>query len=161
MNGRPARLVLVATLAAVVALAAPSPAHGATQTITVSGSQWGVSTCHIGATEGNVRFAVADLQDAGVNTYRVYGGMQRWEAQDDDGAFGSPSVAQIEQDPNVINWAWWDNVMTNPPNGSDYWWSGNDNLWQGNARTMFQSLKDAGIRVVLTLRNVDNNDNPA
>jgi hypothetical protein len=120
-----------------------------------------VSTCFIGATEGNVRFELADLQDAGINTYRVYGGMSRWEAQDDDGVYGLPSIAEIKADPNVVNWAWWDEVMTNPPGESDYWWSGEDNLWQGNARTIFQGLKDAGIRPVLTIRNRDNNGNPS
>jgi hypothetical protein len=49
-----------------------------------------------------------------------------------------------------------------PPNGSDYWWSGTPGTtWQGNARTIFSALKAAGIRPVLTLRNVDNNNNPA
>ena len=47
--------------------------------------------------------------------------MQRWEAQDDDGVYGSPSIAQIKANVNAVNWAWWDNVMTTPPNGSDYW----------------------------------------
>jgi len=131
-------------------------------TITVSGTPWGTSTCYIGATEGNVRFNIADLQDAGMNTYRIYGGMSRWEAQDDDGVFGSPTVAEIKANLNVINWTWWDTVMTTPPDNSDYWWSGAPGTtWQGNARTIFQSLKDANIRPVLTIRNVDDNDNPA
>ncbi len=140
----------------------PEVAHAAAATITVSGTQWGISTCYLGATEGNVRFNINDLTEIGYNTYRVYGGMQRWEAQDDDGVYGAPTIAQIKADPNAINWAWWDNVMTNPPDGSDYWWSGTPGTtWQGNARTIFQDLKDANIRPVLTLRNVDNNDNPA
>lgn len=138
-------------------------AHAVTNaTVTVSGTQWGISTSYLGATEGNVRFNVGDLTDIGYNTYRVYGGMQRWEAQDDDGVYGSPTIAQIQANPNVINWTWWDNVMTNPPDGSDYWWSGSPGTtWQGNARTIFQDLKNAGIKPVLTLRNVDNNNNPA
>jgi hypothetical protein len=102
---------------ALIAAGRPDPAA----TIAVSGTQWGTSTCHFGATEGNVRFAVADLQDAGVSTYRVYGGMSRWEWQDDDGAYGAPSIDQIKADSNAVNWAWWDAAMTSPPNGSDYW----------------------------------------
>jgi hypothetical protein len=154
-------LAVLLILSLVVCSGLSVPALAATETITVSGTQWGYSTCYFGATEGNVRFDVTDLQDIGYNTYRIYGGMQRWEAQDDDGVYGSPSIAEIKADPNVINWAWWDDVMTNPPDGSDYWWSGlPGTTWQGNARTIFQSLKDAGIRPVLTLRNVDNNDNP-
>jgi hypothetical protein len=141
---------------ALTAAGRPDPAA----TIAVSGTQWGTSTCHFGATEGNVRFAVADLQDAGVSTYRVYGGMSRWEWQDDDGAYGAPSIDQIKADPNAVNWAWWDAAMTSPPNGSDYWWSGTDNLWQGSAATIFGELRTAGIRPVLTIRNRDNNGNP-
>src|SRR5688572_30661766 len=138
---------------------APPPAGN---TITVSGTPWGVSTCYIGATEGNVRFNVADLQDAGLNTYRIYGGMSRWERQDDDGVYGSPTIDQIKANPNLVNWTWWDNIMTTPPNGSDYHWSGEPGTtWQGNARTIFADLKAAGIRPVLTVRNVDNNIEPA
>ena len=115
---------------------------------------------HIGATEGNVRFDVADLQDAGINTYRIYGGMSRWEWEDDDGVYGTPTIDEIKADANVIDWTWWDNAMTTPPNGSDYWWSGDGGLWQGNARTIFAGLKATGIRPVLTIRNRDNNGNP-
>jgi hypothetical protein len=151
-----------ALLVVFVALSAlEAQARTASATITVSGVQSAVGTCHIGATEGNVRFDAADLQDAGVNTYRIYGGMSRWEAQDDDGIYGLPSIAEIKANPDVVNWAWWDEIMTSPPGGSDYWWSGDKNLWQGNARTIFQSLKDAGIRPVLTIRNRDNNKNPS
>ena len=101
-----------------------------------------MSTCYIGATEGNVRFNVADLQDAGLNTYRIYGGMSRWERQDDDGVYGSPTIDQIKANPNLVNWTWWDNIMTTPPDGSDYHWSGEPGTtWQGNARTIFRHLK--------------------
>ena len=51
--------------------------------------------------------------------------------------------------------------MTHPPHGSDYWWSGQDHVWQGNARTIFRALQAAGIRPVLTLRNVENYGHPA
>jgi hypothetical protein len=43
-------------------------------TISVSGTRWGTSMCYIGATEGNARFDIEDLRDAGINTYRIYGG---------------------------------------------------------------------------------------
>jgi hypothetical protein len=155
-------LVVLVIFLVIMLLIHTTLAQVTSATIRVSGTPWGTSTCYIGATEGNVRFNVADLQDAGMNTYRIYGGMSRWEAQDDDGVFGSPTIAEIKADPNVINWTWWDNVMTTPRDNSDYWWSGVPGTnWQGNARTIFQALKDAGIRPVLTIRNVDNNDNPA
>lgn len=136
-------------------------AHAAsTATISVSGTQWGVSTAYIGATEGNVRFNTADMTDLGINTYRIYGGMSRWEWQDPYSTYGSPTIDQIKTDPSVINWTWWDNAMTNPPNGSDYWWSNGPTLWQGNARTIFADLQSANILPVLTVRNRDNNGNP-
>lgn len=128
-------------------------------TVTVSGEQWGVSTCYIGANEGSSGFYIADFKDLGINTYRIYGGMSRWEYQDDDGRYGWPSIADIKADPNVISWGWWDNVMTNPPDGSDYHWS-TSNGWKGNARTLFEALKTNGIRPVVVLRPVDNGGEP-
>ena len=130
-------------------------------TITVSGTNWGVGTQYIGVNEGDQYFNINDLKDLGVNTYRIYGGMSRWEAQDDDGIFGWPTIAEIKADPNVIHWAWWDNIMTNPPRGSDYWWTGASGVWQGNARILFQALRDNGIKPVVVLRNVDDKGNPA
>lgn len=148
--------LLIAVLAVSV-----MPVQAASATITVSGTQWGNSACFIGATEGNVRFNTADMTDAGMNTYRIYGGMSRWEKVDDDGVYGSPSIAQIKANVNSINWAFWDDVMTNPADGSDYSWSGTPGTTAPvNARTIFADLKLAGIRPVLTVRNVDNNTNP-
>jgi hypothetical protein len=149
--------ILLVALVLPVAPSIPRIQAASEARVSVSATPWGVSTCYLGGTEGSAEFDVADLQDAGVNTFRIYGGMQRWEAQDDDGVFGRPTIAEIRADPQVISWDWWDEVMTNPPHGSDYWWAigeeGLDQVWQGNARTIFQALKDAGIRPVLTLRN--------
>jgi hypothetical protein len=158
--------IVIGFSAAVLAALGASSAHGATAaTIRVAGAQWGVSTCFIGGTEGGARFDLADILDSGINTFRVYGGMSRWEQADDDGVYGSPTIDQIKADANAVNWAWWDTAMTSPPSGTDYWWAverGFEHLgWQGNARTIFESLKSAGVRTVLTLRPTDNNDNPA
>ena len=73
-------------------------------TITVNGQQWGKSTCFIGATEGSSRFSLTDLEDLGVNAYHMYGGMSRWETQDDSSVYGYPTIAQIKANPAVINW---------------------------------------------------------
>lgn len=141
--------------------------HGETlaqnrEIIKIYNTRSGVSTRYIGAVEGSVRFDVADFKDTGINAYRIYGGMSRWEAEDDDGKYGWPSIAEIKANPNIINWKWWDNIMTSPPFGSDYWWSDNpENIWQGNARTIFSTLKQTGIKPILTIRNVDNTWNPA
>jgi hypothetical protein len=116
----------------------------------------GISTRYIGACEGNVRFDLADLMDLRLNTYRIYGGMSRWEPQDDDGRYGYPSIAQIKANPNIIPWQRWDEQMGNPATGSDYAFSGPPTeLWQGSARTIFATLKQAQIRPVVTLRNSD------
>ncbi len=138
----------------------PTPAIRATATLSVAGTQWGVSTCYLGAVEGSSRFNIADLQNLGINTYHLYGGMSRWEAQDDSGTYGVPTINQIKADPNVINWKWWDNVMTNPPLGSDYSWSPAIPRWNGNARTLFSALKAAHIRVIISLRNQDDQGEP-
>src|SRR5260370_658682 len=70
-------------------------------TITVSGTQWGVSTAYIGATEGNVRFNTADMTDLGINTYRIYGGMSRWEWQDPYSTYGTPARVGVELSPST------------------------------------------------------------
>src|SRR5262245_26093289 len=90
-------------------------ASGTAATITVSATQWGTSSNYIGADEGSSGFSIADFQDAGINSYRIYGGMSAWEPQDDDGVYGSPSIATIKANVNSINWAWWDNVMAGQP----------------------------------------------
>ena len=140
-------------------LATPSPTIRPAL-VTVQGTQWGRSTCYIGATEGSRRFNISDLQDLGINSYHLYGGMSRWEAQDDDGMYGSPTIDQIKANPNVINWDWWDKIMTNPPKGSDYWWDPKLPRWQGNARTLFSTLKAAHIQTIIVLRNRDDQQNP-
>ena len=155
---RTVRLAVTALLAPLALVVAATPASAATAaTLTVSGTRWGTSTCNLGAVEGNTRFDVDELNDMGVNAYRIYGGVSRWERADDDGTYGSPSIAQIKADPTLVNWSAWDTAMTSPPRGSDYHWSVSaGNLWQGNARTLFQTLKDNGIKPVFTLRDQDN-----
>ena len=132
------------------------PVSAAVDTITVSGTPWGLSSVYTGAGEGSARFNINDIVDLGINNYRIWGGMSRWEYEDDDGVYGSPTIAEIKANPDVINWAWWDNAMTNPPCGSDYHWSDCPPLsCTVNARTMFQQLKDNNVKVVLTLRNYE------
>jgi hypothetical protein len=124
--------------------------------IKVYNRSWGNSSHYIGACEGNVRFDVADMLDLGINTYRLYGGMSRWETTDDDDAYGLPTIAQIKANPDLIPWEHWDEVMEQPASGTDYAFSGiPQDLWQGNASTIFQTLKAAHIRPVVTIRNTD------
>ena len=150
-------LILVGCLSSSSQTSKTIPIH----TVVVSGVQWGQSTCYIGAVEGSSGFDVADLKDLGINTYRIYGGMSRWEARNDSGVYGSPSIDQIKANSDVINWFWWDTIMTNPPDGSDYWWTNAGPLWYGNASTLFSSLKTANIRPIVALRNRDDQYNPS
>jgi hypothetical protein len=124
--------------------------------IKVYAQSWGNSSHYIGACEGNVRFDVGDMLDLGINTYRLYGGMSRWEITDDDGEYGLPTIAQIKANPDLIPWEHWDEVMAHPASGTDYAFSGiPQDLWQGSASTIFQTLKEAHIRPVVTIRNTD------
>jgi hypothetical protein len=135
---------------------APAVGQSAEVILKVYASTVGTSSHYIGACEGNVAFDRADFDDLGLNTYRIYGGMSRWETEDDDGIYGYPSIDQIKADPEVVNWAWWDRVMTQPTGGSDYAFSGDPaTLWQGSASTLFATLKEGHIRPVLTIRNSD------
>jgi hypothetical protein len=138
------------------------PARAGVVTVTVSGSSF--TSTYAGACEGGCRFDVNELVDSNVTSIRLWGGMARWEYEDDDGVYGSPSIAQIEADPNAVNWAWWDNAMTNPPNGSDYWMmTGAGDLCsaQVSAADIFGGLKANGIMPLVTLRPTNNYDMPA
>jgi len=139
----------------------PTPPSGSSATITVSGTPWGTSTQYIGANEGDQNFNPADLQDLGINTYRLYGSVARWESQPDSGTVGSPTEAQIKANPDIINWSGWDTAMNAPPGGSDYNWSGDSAVWQGNAVTIFQTLQQSSIRPVVVLRPVSPSGTPS
>ncbi len=118
-------------------------------TITVSGEQWGVSTRYIGATEGSDGFSLADFSDLGINTYRLWAGMSSWEAEDDDGIYGLPTIDQIKANPDIIPWDVWDQRMNAIPS-----WR------QVSTLTLFQMLKDAKILPVVTIHNRDPSDLP-
>ncbi len=130
-------------------------------TIKIYATPLGASTRYIGACEGDMGFSRADLIDLNLNTYRIYGGMSRWEMEDDDGTYGSPSIEQIKANPNLVNWEWWDRAMSSPEGGSDYHFSGvPEERWQGNARTIFETLKDLRVLPVVTIRNSDPGRSP-
>jgi hypothetical protein len=96
-------------------------AGGSAYTVTVSSTTDGTTESTIGANEGCARFDVDDLVDAGFTNYRIYAGMSRLEPQDDDGVFGSPSIAQIESGgPSTIDWTQWNTEFTRQ---DGYFWS--------------------------------------
>ena len=64
-------------------------------TLTIAGSSDGVTERSIGATEGCARFNIADLVDVGLRNYRIWVGMSRLEPEDDDGVYGSPTIAEV------------------------------------------------------------------
>jgi hypothetical protein len=150
---RQCRVLLLAAAialgAGIATAAAPKDVSEREAAITVGARQWGVSTRYIGGTEGDRRFDIADLTDCGVNTLRIYGDMSRFEPVDDDGRYGSPSIAEIKANPNVIPWARWDAVMDSPY--SPYIRATPPVTW----KSMFADLRRAGVRVVLSLRNRD------
>jgi hypothetical protein len=158
---------LLAIAAAVVGLTVPGPySRGeadntpkpppqivtADARITVSPKQWGVSTRYIGGTEGSSRFNIDDLTDCGINTLRIYGDMSRFEPADDGGLYGSPSIAEIKANPNVIPWKRWDEVMDSAyaPGVPNVTW-----------RSMFKDLRRANVTTVISLRNRDTAIHPA
>jgi hypothetical protein len=132
-----------------------------TGTLTASGTQLGVTSQYLGANEGSSQFNINDLVDLGINSYRIYGGMSRWEPTNAESTYGSPTIAQIEANPGVINWAFYDNIFTNPPGGSDYSWSASTGIPPVSAATIISSLNAHHITPIVVLRNVDNNGNPS
>jgi hypothetical protein len=136
-------------------------AFAGTGTLTASGTQLGVTSQYLGANEGSSQFNINDLVDLGINSYRIYGGMSRWEPTNAESTYGSPTIAQIEANPGVINWAFYDNIFTNPPGGSDYSWSASTGIPPVSAATIISNLNAHNITPIVVLRNVDNNKNPA
>jgi hypothetical protein len=151
----------ILSLLTAIAITLVPTAFAGTGTLTASGTQWGVTSQYLGANEGSSQFNINDLVDLGIDTYRIYGGMSRWEPTDAEATYGSPTIAQIEADPTVINWAYFDNIFTNPPGGSDYSWSASTGIPPINAATIMSQLNSHNITPIVVLRNRDNNGNPA
>src|SRR5215471_4188139 len=147
-------------LAAVTIVFLSTYSFAGSGTLTVSGTQWGITSQNLGANEGSSQFNINDLVDLGINTYRMYGGMSRWEPTDAESTYGSPTIAQIEANPAVINWAFYDNIFTNPPGGSDYRWSASTGIPPVSAATIMSDLNAHNITPIIVLRNRDNNGNP-
>jgi hypothetical protein len=135
-----------------------SPAHAKTYTVTVTGTSDGLTEQSIGATEGCTRFNINELLDAGLSNYRLWAGMSRLEPADDDGRYGMPTIDEIKGNPNVINWSAWDAQFHRPA----YAFSPNCvPVVQTSLAEMLALLHANGIRAVVTLRNVDDQGQPA
>ncbi len=79
----------VLTLLTVVAMTLVPNAFAGNGTLTASGTQWGQTFQYLGANEGSSQFNINDLLDLGINPYRIYGGMSRWEPTSAEATYGS------------------------------------------------------------------------
>jgi len=107
----------------------------AQETLIVSGKPMGVSTRYMGVTSApNATFA-ARFIDLGINNNRIFTDVTLFEPVDDDGTYGSPSIAALKTNFNSIPWNVWDNVLT------------------GNGlKAYFQTMRTNQIKVIFNLR---------
>ncbi len=139
-----------------------APAESAT--ITISHTVLGHTTTYIGATEAG-GFWVEDLDDLGVNTYRLWTKMAELEWWDDDDALdglwddsenGVPTIAEIKADASTgfthtIPWAWWDERFNEVQS------------WRYGTQTrhdIITALVENGITPIVTLRTYDDQGQP-
>jgi hypothetical protein len=133
-------------------------------TITVSDAVLGHTTKYIGATEAG-GFWIDDLNDLGINTYRLWTKMAELEWWDDDDAmdelwddseYGSPTIADIKADAtsgftNTIPWDWWDDRFDETQS------------WRQGVQTrrgIIQALVQNSITPIVVLRTYDNEGEP-
>jgi hypothetical protein len=137
-------------------------AHAKTYTITVSGTTNGVTEQSIGATEGCAGFNINEIVDVGLANYRLWAGMSRLEPVDDDGDYGSPTIDEIKNDPDdppsVINWSAWDHQFHRAD--SYHFAPTCAPAAQVSLHDILAALKEHRIRAVVTLRNVDDQNQP-
>jgi hypothetical protein len=127
-------------------------------TITVTSATAGLTEQNIGSIEACARYETTSMTGLGIKNFRFYAGMQRLEPEDDDGVYGSPSIAQIKANPNLIPWSAWDAQFNRT---DSYHWTGTC-LSKGTVpfRDMLNQLTAAGIAPVFTLRMVGTGDKP-
>jgi|GEM_PF-1605698 len=136
------------------------PAHAA-QSVTVTTTLYqrpdGLNRTHlsmkyIGSIEAATRFNTADMLDLGINSLKLYMGMPRVEMTDDDGVYGSPSIAQIKANPNIIPWAFWDNAFQCLCAYTDPDWGTAEPHALISIETVIAELRVAGIEPTIQLR---------
>ena len=131
-----------APLIAVVALFCLCPLSSRAVDVEVHDEVSGSTPSYIGANEGG-QFSIEFMVDCGINAYRLFAGMNRTEPQDDDGSYGSPTIAEIKANPDIINWNTWDSVLNN----ASYWW------YEPAFAGYVEDLRVHGIEPVICLRN--------
>ncbi|MBN1483707.1 MAG: hypothetical protein JXA37_03210, partial [Chloroflexia bacterium] len=142
----------------------PPPRTAYSTRITLHDRAIGSSPPYIGATEA-AGFWIEDLDDLGVNTYRLWTKMAELEWWDDDDAmdgqwddseYGTPDIATIQADAgsgfsNTIPWAWWDARFDEVQS------------WRYGLQTrreIIQALVQNGIQPIMTLRTYDDQGQP-
>jgi hypothetical protein len=139
--------------------------HAESGAITVHDTILGQTTTYIGATEAG-GFWIDDLNDLGINTYRLWTKMAELEWWDDDDAatappwddseYGTPTIAQVKADSvngftNTVPWVWWDIRFTEPQ------------TWRCGIQTrqgIIAALEDNSILPIVVLRTYDNEGEP-
>lgn len=140
----------IGCLARAIFLCALTPGVSFSLTINVTDRTIGTTPRYIGANEGG-QFSAAYMADCGINAYRLYADMSRLEPADDDGAYGSPSIAAIRADPSIIDWTKWDAAFASAP-----WWG-----YSPGFGGCIEDLTAHGIEPVVCLRNRDPGGYPA
>ena len=124
-------------------------------TVDVQDTISGTSPAYIGANEGGA-FSVADLQDSGINLYRIWTTLGELEYYDDDWVadeypgwpdypsatyYGSPTIAGIKANTNLVPWSVWDSAFT-------------ASRWTGAVTftTLLDGCQSAGLEPLLVLR---------
>lgn len=138
----------------------PTPTNtpsGPAPNVTIPNTIIGQSPTSIGAVEACTRFNIADLLDWGAKNYRIYADMARFEPVDDDGVYGSPTIAQVKANPNIIPFAAWDAQFDRT---DAYFFEPGCSPLGTSSRTILNTLQANGIRPILGLRVVDNKGTP-
>lgn len=142
--------IVLLTILFVVSSPGFTKTGGGTQNITAQNTVMSKTPELLGGVEGG-HWNVADLVDCGMTSIRLYCDMSRIEPTDDDGVYGSPTIAQIQANPNIIPWSVWDARMNDA------------SLW-GTGVSLAQILADCaanGIQPLICIRNKDIHALPA
>jgi hypothetical protein len=141
--------IAVVSMVLLASLVMATSSQAAALTVTVTGVSDGVTEYDIGACEA-LQFNIADITDLGVGIYRIWGSSAETEPVDDDGVYGSPTIAEIKADPDIIPWSTWDTNMK----ATDFRAHG------VSFYDMLLTLKNNDVKVVTSLVNVNNKDQP-
>ncbi|MDQ3458129.1 MAG: hypothetical protein M3498_02305 [Deinococcota bacterium] len=115
--------------------------------VKISGKSSGKSSQYIGANGGgSLPPRVSDIRDLGLNTYRLWGGMQTFEPTDDDGKYGSPTMSDMKRV-----------LAGNPSRVNDFVnWAAFDKNMRATGNILRELYKVPGMEPIMILRNSGN-----